>query len=232
MKTGTTSASVSGPIAYSILVTNASASVASGAAFSDPMPAGLTIKGTPTCGSATNGAACGTVTVSGTTVTSTIATLPINGSVTFSITAVSTAAGSFNNTATITPPSSTGESASSSSLTTTVSAANGLLKTVRDVTRGESSGLASDSGAPGDVLEYGLTFTNTTGVPLSGFSFSDATPSATTFASSTCGALPAGITACSTSGPAVGATGTVTWTFSGTLPAGSTITALMRVTVG
>ena len=228
-KTGTTQANPGGPIFYSILVTNTSPLSADGTVVTDPMPTGVTVIGTPTCGSATGGAACGTVTSSSTNVTVTIATLPANGSVTIAIEATAAAGGSFTNTATATPPGSTA-SPSSSSLTTAVATSNGLVKTVRDVTTGETSGSSSDNGNPGDTLEYSLTFTNTTSGTLSGFVFTDATPTNTTFVSATCGTLPSGVT-CAPTGPTVGTAGTVKFTFSGNVAAGATISGLLRVKI-
>lgn len=71
---------------YSIVVTNNGPTSANGAVVRDPPPTGLTCT-TVTCGSATNGAVCPTVTVAQLQSAAgvTIATLPANGSLTFTL---------------------------------------------------------------------------------------------------------------------------------------------------
>jgi len=233
-KSGTTQASPGGLIQYSIVVSNAGPGRADGTSVSDPVPAGLTIEGTPKCTPGT-GSTCGTVTVAGQTVTSTIATLPVGGSVTFTIFALAPAAPAnpYTNTVTIAPPAgNTDPNATTSSVVTTVSQTNGVSKTVRNVTSGEASGLTADIGKPGDTLEYTLSFTNNTSTALSNFAINDTTPANTTFVSATCGTpLPAAITACNLTSPAVGGTGTVIFTYVGTLNAGQTGTFLLDVKI-
>jgi uncharacterized repeat protein (TIGR01451 family) len=227
-KTATAQSSPGGAIGYQIVISNNGPSSQNNTVVTDTMPTGVTIVGTPTCGSASGGAACGSVTVSGTTVTGTAATFPSGGSVTFSIAATAAAANTYVNTATATPPTANAVSASA---TTIVSSTNGLLKTVRNVTQGVTTGGTTGTANPGDTLEYGLTFTNTTATTLSQMVFNDATPVNTTFVSAAYGTLPAGITSCTITKPAVGATGAVSWTFAGSLAPGATLTATFRVTV-
>ena len=103
---------------------------------------------------------------------------------------------------------------------------------MRNVTSGEASGLTADIGKPGDTLEYTLSFTNNTSTALSNFAINDTTPANTTFVSATCGTpLPAAITACNLTSPAVGGTGTVIFTYVGTLNAGQTGTFLLDVKI-
>jgi uncharacterized repeat protein (TIGR01451 family) len=227
-KTATAQTSPGGAIEYQIVISNNGPSSQNNTVVTDTMPTGVTIVGTPTCGSATGGAACGTVTVSGTTVTGAAATFPSGGSVAFSIAATAATANSYVNTATATPPTANAVSASA---TTIVSSSNGLLKTVRNVTQGVATGGTTGTANPGDTLEYGLTFTNTTATTLSQMVFNDATPANTTFVSAACGALPAGITGCTIVKPAVGGTGAVSFTFAGSLTPGASLTATFRVTV-
>jgi uncharacterized repeat protein (TIGR01451 family) len=237
-KTGTTAASPGGLIAYSILVSNAGPSPANGALFSDPMPTGIVVTGTPTCGTPTGGAVCGSVVVSTTTpqiVSSTITTLPVNGHVTFSITATAATAGTYTNTASVSPPSGTTGNVATSALTTVVSQSSGLQKSVKNITSGTAVGTV-DTAVPGDTLRYTLTFTNTTGASISNVSFSDAVPTHTTFVAAACpasggAALPAGVT-CTPTSPAVGSTGTnVAFPFVGTIANGATISASIDVKV-
>jgi len=227
-KTATGQTSPGGAIEYKIVISNNGPSSQNNTVLTDTMPTGVTIVGTPSCGSASGGAACGSVTVSGTTVTGTAATFPSGGSVTFSISATAATANTYVNTATATPPTANAVSASASTI---VSSSNGLLKTVRNVTQGVATGGTTGTANPGDTLEYGLTFTNTTSTTLSQLVFNDATPANTTFVSATYGTLPSGITSCTITKPAVGGTGAVSWTFAGSLAPGATLTATFRVTV-
>jgi uncharacterized repeat protein (TIGR01451 family) len=234
VKTGTAQAAPGGLLTYQIVVSNAGPAVAPNVAFSDPVPAGLTIKGTPTC-AATAPATCGAVAVSGQNVTSTIASIGVGGKVMFTFNVAPPLTGyasSYTNTATIAPPSYLTDTngTTTSSLTTSVGQTYGLNKTVRNVTAGEATGGASDTAKPGDVLEYTLSFTNLTGAPLSATTLTDIVPAQTTYvpSSATCSIAPAGGLTCT---PAYNA-GTLTWTITGgTLSANTAITAVFRVTV-
>jgi uncharacterized repeat protein (TIGR01451 family) len=75
----------------------------------------------------------------------------------------------------------------------------------------------------GDTLNYTVTFVNDSSGQLSNIVLTDATPAYTAFASAACPAtLPAGLTCTLTTQPAVGATGSIRWTFTGNLlPAAS-----------
>jgi uncharacterized repeat protein (TIGR01451 family) len=97
-----------GTTTYTIVVSNAGPSAADGALFTDPAVSNLTVTGV-TCGSASGGAVCP---VSGNTTKElmqgagiVIPTLPVGGSVTFSVTGTVGTGGSISNTATISPPS-------------------------------------------------------------------------------------------------------------------------------
>jgi uncharacterized repeat protein (TIGR01451 family) len=236
-KSGTAQAAPGGLLAYQIDVSNAGPQVAPNVPFSDAVPAGLAIKGTPACIAALAPATCGTVSVSSQTVTSTIASLGVNGKVTFTIFTSPPATGyasNYTNTATIGPfPSYLTDSnpTLTSSVTTAVGQSYGLNKTVRNVTANEAAGGTADTANPGDILEYTLTFTNLTGTALATPTISDSVPAQTTYVpnSATCSIAPAagGLT-CT---PAYAA-GVVTWTIAGgTLPANAVITAVFRATV-
>jgi len=113
--------------------------------------------------------------------------------------------------------------------------------TVRDLTivgTGTTAGLkltkTVDKAAaqPGANLTYTLTFTNDSTDVLSNLKINDATPAYTTFVSASCGSpLPANLTACSFTAPAVGVTGNIQWTFTGTLnPTGTgTVTFVVKI---
>jgi|GEM_PF-3077966 len=227
-KTGSTASSAGGLIAYSVLVTNAGPSAANGTAFSDPVPAGVTIVGTPACAVTSGSAVCGSVTVAGQNVTSTITTLPANASVTFTMYGTAASAGSYTNVASITPPSGVIDPNPTTSSLTTVVASTGVTKTVQNMTEGDTGG-SFDNGKPGDVLQYVLSFTNTTGVALPNFKLTDTVPASTTYSAGTaaCVTVPTGLT-CTPSYAA----GVVTWQFTGgSLAAGATATVKFQVTV-
>ena len=105
--------------------------------------------------------------------------------------------------------------------TTTVGAATGsgltLAKSVRNLTLGGTAATANTA-RPNDVLEYTITYTNTSAGALSAIVVTDSTPSFTTFIAAGCNALPAGIVGCTVSTiPAAGGIGSVVWTLTGSL---------------
>jgi uncharacterized repeat protein (TIGR01451 family) len=120
---------------------------------------------------------------------------------------------------------------------TTVGAATGaglvLTKAVRNVTQGGSLG-TTNSARPGDVLEYVITYSNSSNSPLATINVSDVTPAFTTFVSASCMTqpYPNNITACTVATqPASGAAGAVQWQLTGSLGAGKSGTVLFRVTL-
>jgi len=92
--------------------------------------------------------------------------------------------------------------------------------------------LTSVPAKPGDRLQYRLTATNMGAKPLSSLVVNDFTPAFTNFFAAGCpGALPAGITGCSLTKPAVGAKGAVQWTFTGSLDPGKSMLLTFLVDV-
>jgi uncharacterized repeat protein (TIGR01451 family) len=231
-KSAPANAALNGLIAYSILVSNAGPSPGDGSKISDPIPSNLTIEGAPSCAVTSGAAVCGAVSVAGQNVTSTITTLPSGASVTFSVNVKPTVTASYTNTATVAPPAgTTDQNPLTSAATTVVTTTSGFTKTVKDITSGETTGVGADNGKPGDTLEYDLSFTNTTGTSLTNFVVNDPTPANTTFVSASCGALPAGITACNITSPAVGAAGAVRYTYTGTLANNAVATFVLDVKI-
>jgi uncharacterized repeat protein (TIGR01451 family) len=114
-----------------------------------------------------------------------------------------------------------------------------LTKTVQNITLGEAAGLTTDTAKPGNTLQYQLTYSNTTGGPLSNFAIKDSIPTNTTYVagSAACPTTPAGLTCTPTFTPAAGATAAfVTFTFTGGTLAnftgtGNQIVVTFRVTV-
>jgi uncharacterized repeat protein (TIGR01451 family) len=103
-----------------------------------------------------------------------------------------------------------------------------VVKTVQNITSGEASPGTADTGKPGDVLQYTLTFTNAGSAALSNVDLTDVVPVPTTYvaASATCASVPAGVTCAPTF-----AAGTVTWTMTGSFPGGGTATVRFRATI-
>jgi uncharacterized repeat protein (TIGR01451 family) len=106
-----------------------------------------------------------------------------------------------------------------------------LTKAVTDLTTNQGPA-TSVSANPGDVLQYTITATNNGSSALSSVVINDAPPAYTGFLSSACPTtLPAGITGCATTGPAVGATGAITWTLTGSLTPGTSTSVSYQVTI-
>jgi uncharacterized repeat protein (TIGR01451 family) len=99
--------------------------------------------------------------------------------------------------------------------TTIVGSASGAgLKLVKSVNL--------TSALPGATLIYTITYKNDSTGPLSTLAVSDTTPAFTSFVSAACGTTPANLTACTVAtNPIVGGTGSIAWTFTGTLAPGS-----------
>jgi uncharacterized repeat protein (TIGR01451 family) len=109
-------------------------------------------------------------------------------------------------------------------LTTVGSPANAGLRLEKSVDK--------TTALPGTNLTYTVTFVNDSSAPLSNLKINDATPAFTTFVSAACpGTLPANLTGCSVSAPAVGAAGSIQWTFTGTLGPSQTGVVLFVVKI-
>ncbi|MBV8620927.1 MAG: hypothetical protein JOY84_18835, partial [Curvibacter sp.] len=94
-----------------------------------------------------------------------------------------------------------------------------LLKQVRKVgncpsTAADTLAFAvSNQAAPGDYVEYQLSYSNGSAGPLSRIQIEDAVPAYTSFRSAGCGAVPTGLLGCSlTQQPVVGEAGSLQWT--------------------
>ncbi len=127
-KTGPATVDAGGTITWTVVVTNNGPQAADGAVFSDTLPADVS-NATATCGVPLGGAVCGTVSVSGSTVSSTIPTLPAGGSVTFVIIAdvSSLATSDLVNTADVAPPPSVTDSNLSNNSDSATTSINGAM---------------------------------------------------------------------------------------------------------
>jgi len=108
-----------------------------------------------------------------------------------------------------------------------------LVKLVSDLTQGGAAATSVNAN-PGDTLQYTLSATNTGAQSLSTLVISDSTPAFTTFVSAACPAvLPSGITGCTVSTqPAAGASGSLQWSFSGSLGSGAALAVTYQVKIG
>ncbi len=102
-----------------------------------------------------------------------------------------------------------------------------LQKAVRNVTAGGVFG-TSNTGKSGDVLEYMLTYINTSNGPLTNVIFNDTMPAFTVFDSANCGA-PISCTIAPI--PLVGTSGNIQWALSALIPAGATGTVTFRARI-
>jgi len=85
---------------------------------------------------------------------------------------------------------------------------------------------------PGATIVYTIKYENTGTTTLNDLKISDSTPAFTTYADSSCGTLPAGLSTCSVSAkPEPGANGKVEWGFTGTLAPGASGSVTITVTV-
>ncbi|WP_395682014.1 hypothetical protein, partial [Dokdonella sp.] len=222
-KSGPASMTAAAAVTYTVTVTNHGPSNADGTAFSDPVPAGITAV-TASCGTPTGGASCGAVNVAGNAVTSTITTLPANGSVTFTIGGTAPAdPTSLTNTASANAPSGVTDPVpanNSDSVTTSVGASADL-----SITKSGPATVAS-----GATISYTLLIANAGPSAANGATYADAVPAAITSVTATCG-TPTGGAACAAptvvgnavSGdvPTLPAGGSVTITISGLAPFGA-----------
>ena len=99
-------------------------------------------------------------------------------------------------------------------LTTAGSASDAGLKLTKSVDK--------TTARSGDTITYTITYANTSKGALSSLNIRDTTPAYTLFSTASCGALATGLTSCTVSSqPAAGATGSIVWTFAGSLSPGA-----------
>ena len=118
--------------------------------------------------------------------------------------------------------------------TTTVDVAGALQisKLVTNLTQG-SAAATTNNASPGDLLRYDLLVNNPGTSAITQLVVNDATPAFTQYVSAACpGTLPASLTGCAVATqPAVGAQGSLRWTFTGSLAPGGQLTVSYQVTV-
>jgi len=84
---------------------------------------------------------------------------------------------------------------------------------------------------PGSTIVYTITFENKGTTTLNNLKISDTTPAYTTYADSSCGAVPSGLACAVSAKPEVGANGKVEWGITGTLAPGATGSVTISVKV-
>ncbi len=130
-KTGPATVSNGGAVSYSLLVTNNGPAAANGATVSDPAVANYTATGI-TC-IASGGAVCpSSATIAALQAgTLTIPTLPVNGSLVFTVTGTAASTGgSISNTATVSPPSGTSDPTTTNNSSTATTGIGCTLGTI------------------------------------------------------------------------------------------------------
>ncbi len=91
--------------------------------------------------------------------------------------------------------------------------------------------VSTTTAAPGGSIIYYIDYSNNSSGSLSNVVISDATPAYTTYQGATCGTLPLNFSGCSITAPALGGTGSVAFTFSGSLAPASSGTVSFTVQV-
>jgi len=215
LKSGPATVGTNGAISYTVVVSNRGPSDVDGALFDDPVPAGISAV-TASCGAPSGGAVCGAVSVVGNTVSSTIATLPSGGTVTFTINGIAPAsAAMLTNTAGVEPPAGVTDpdpSNNTSTVDTTVAVnvANADLAAVKT-----GPATVGTNGA----ISYTVVVTNNGPAAADGATFSDSVPAAITGVTASCG-TPTNGAGC---GPVLVAGNVVTSTIA-ILPSGGSVT--------
>ena len=182
---GASGVAAGGLVTYTVVVSNAGPSAASGAVLTDPAVANLTVTGV-NCASTTGGAVCpsaGATTVpllQGSGIV--ISTLPAASSVTFAVTGTAAASGTIANTAGIAPPAGLVDSTpgnNSATDTDAVTASADLAITKTDGVTGVSQG---------GTVTYTLVATNAGPSAVTGATVTDNFPAQLSSATWTCAA--------------------------------------------
>lgn len=150
-----------------------------------------------------------------------------NVKLTLSGTISPSATGTVVNTVSISPPSGTTDPTSANNATTDTNSV--LVPSSQRLALLQSVDKALAK--PGEVITYTVTYRNSSSQGLAGVGIRNAIPINTTFVGASYGTLPAGISGCVITGPAVGSGGTVSWDFGGMLSPGQSgqITFQVRI---
>jgi uncharacterized repeat protein (TIGR01451 family) len=207
-KTAPATAIPGNPLVYTIVVTNNGPADAAGVSLADPTPTGLTFVSNAGACSTPFPCALGTVPAGATrTITAT-----------FMVPPGYTLPDPITNTATVS--SSTADSNPANNSATALTSVGADLRLTKTA--------SASTVAAGDLLTYTIVSTNLGARDAADVVITDAIPTSTTFASATASVGGACVT------PAVGATGTVTCTWTGATPMGATrtLTLVVRINQG
>ena len=218
------------PVSYAITVVNDGPSAVTAASLTDAVPA--VISGVTWVCAPSPGAACGTVSGTGSVVLD--LDLPVGASavVTVNGTVAPNATGTLVNTATVTPPAGVTDPDGADNTATDTD----TLSPVADVSVAKSNGVTSQS--PGSTSAYTITVANAGPSAATGVTITDPLPAGVTTASWTCSAAPGSSCAAASGSGAISTTvdlaagGIVTFTVS--LQAGAsagTLTNTVSATV-
>jgi len=104
-----------------------------------------------------------------------------------------------------------------------VNESNGGLEITKTVDKSEA--------LPGSVLTYTIDYVNNGDEPISTLEIVDDIPAFTTYQNANCNTLPNNLTDCTINPPSTGNSGTISWTFDGTLQPGASGTVTYQVKI-
>ncbi len=209
-------------VTYAIVVSNTGPSAVTGAVITDALPASITTASW-TCGAVTGGGVCGAP--SGTGAINTTANLPVNATVTYTLTwtVPSSFAGNLVNTATVAAPVG---------VTDTNGANNNATDTDTPALQADlaiTKASTPNPYVPGAAFSYTIVATNLGPSNVTGATVTDTLPAALALFTWTCAANNGGVCVTpSGTAPAINATvdlpvgGSTTFTVTGTMPPGTT----------
>ena len=180
VKTGPSTVGPNASITYMVVVGNSGPSAVTNATFSDVVPSAVTGVNW-TCGGATAGASCGTTSGSGNNISTTIASLPVGGTVIFTITGTGPSSGSFVNSALITPPSGVSDPDPTDNIAGPV-ITNVVITADLAITKTDGSATYT----PGGTVIYNIVVTNNGPDAVTNAAVADTLPAAVTSAAWTC----------------------------------------------
>jgi uncharacterized repeat protein (TIGR01451 family) len=209
------------PSVMTFTLTNSNGTNLTNVNFTDALT-GIYVR-TATIGGTCSGVSSAPALVAGATALNLSVPALLPGSCTITIPVTASLPGSYNNTTSGLTSTETGATVGAVSNT----AALTVKRLPLQVTKVSSVANVN----PGGIVNYTIGYTNPNAAAFfTNVVITDPLPAYTTFVSASCDLpLPATITSCSIAAPAVGSSGTVTWTLGGNLDAGSS--GLVRLSV-
>ena len=217
-----TSAVPTAPVSYTITVANGGTAAANGTVVSDPLPAGLS-NASWTCSGA-NGATCGAPSGTG-SLLDTIAALPVDSSVTYTVSATmgAGAAGPVVNRASATPPAGSNSLCAPAGTAPPCVADAAVQRVQAEVVVDKTASVSS--AMPGEPVSYVINVANNGTAPADGTVISDPLPAGLSNASWTCSGSNGAVCG------AASATGNLQDTATA-LPVGGALSYVVNATMG